>query len=142
MSSGTAIVSSYLRVPLTRLRKGKKVESTKTDCATLSGIHAVDKVHRGSSDSSVLYIPVCPITKANARYLVRQREAFLRGYPGPDFPGGKGEAEHIGRLLVEDLEAQVHNEGLQAMGLKKLEAAETSAVGSIIQKANSILDFN
>ncbi|CAI4217794.1 unnamed protein product [Parascedosporium putredinis] len=54
------------------------------------GIHAVDKVHAGKSDSSVLYIPVCPTTEINAKYLVRQRQAFIDGTPGPDFPGGKG----------------------------------------------------
>lgn len=56
-------------------------------------IHAVDKVHAGKSDSSVLYIPACPLTEANARYLVRQRECFLKGLPSPDFPGGLGESK-------------------------------------------------
>ena len=30
-------------------------------------------------DSSVLYIPACPLTETNAEYLVRQREAFFEG---------------------------------------------------------------
>jgi Protein of unknown function (DUF1479) len=92
----------------------------------------------------VLYIPVCPITEANTRYLVRQREAFLRGYPGPDFPGGKGEAEHVGRLQVENLKTQVQSDGLQAMGLQKLEVAEETSTGvrSVIQKANNVLGFD
>ncbi|KAF5018876.1 hypothetical protein F66182_9137, partial [Fusarium sp. NRRL 66182] len=51
-------------------------------------IHAVDKVHAGTSDSSVLYIPVCPVTKQNGEYMARQRDAFRAGTPGPDFPGG------------------------------------------------------
>ena len=42
-------------------------------------IHAVDKMHAGKDDSSVLYIPACPLTEANAEYLVRQREAFFEG---------------------------------------------------------------
>ena len=42
-------------------------------------IHAVDKTHAGKDDSSVLYIPACPLTEANAEYLVRQREAFFEG---------------------------------------------------------------
>lgn len=42
-------------------------------------IHAVDSVHQGQSDSSVLYIPACPLTENNARYLFRQRECFLQG---------------------------------------------------------------
>lgn len=52
-------------------------------------IHAVDKVHAGRSDSSVFYIPVCPLTAANAEYLARQRQAFRQGTPAPDFPGGR-----------------------------------------------------
>lgn len=43
------------------------------------GIHAVDSVHKGLSDSSVMYIPACPLTIENAKYLVRQRDAFLEG---------------------------------------------------------------
>jgi hypothetical protein len=45
------------------------------------GIHAVDKIHAGKNDSSVLYIPACPLTERNAEYLVRQRDCFLRGMP-------------------------------------------------------------
>jgi hypothetical protein len=59
-------------------------------------IHATDKLHAGRGDSSVFYIPACPLTENNARYLVRQREAFLNGNPGPDFPGAKRESEHVG----------------------------------------------
>lgn len=42
-------------------------------------IHAVDRRHQGNEHSSVLYIPACPLTEANARFLARQREAFLQG---------------------------------------------------------------
>lgn len=42
-------------------------------------IHAVDKIHAGKDDSSVMYIPACPLTETNADYLVRQREAFFEG---------------------------------------------------------------
>ena len=42
-------------------------------------IHAVDKMHAGNSDASVMYIPACPLTETNAEYLVRQRETFLEG---------------------------------------------------------------
>ena len=47
-------------------------------------IHAVDKTHAGKDDSSVMYIPACPLTEANADYLVRQREAFFEGTSPPD----------------------------------------------------------
>lgn len=81
-------------------------------------IHSVDKVHNGTSDSSVMYIPACPLTETNAQYLIRQKEAFLNGTPGPDFPGGKGESEHVGRMSADDIEKAGGVEGLRAMGLR------------------------
>ena len=82
-----------------------------------TAIHAVDRKHTGTQDSSVLYIPVCPLTRTNAEYLARQREAFRRGWPSPDFPGGKGESEHVGRTAEGDVRGVVGDEGLRAMGL-------------------------
>jgi Protein of unknown function (DUF1479) len=114
-----------------------------TDSLPLA-IHAVDKAHIGKSDSSVLYIPVCPTTKSNAEYLAQQRDAFLNGYPGPDFPGGKGESEHIGRATVDYLMGNLQDEGLQAMGLERLSAMDDEeAVGArqVIDNANEILGF-
>jgi hypothetical protein len=99
----------------------------------------------GKSDSSVMYIPVCPTTEANAEYLARQRETFLGGYPGPDFPGGKGESEHFGRPTVQYLSTNMQNEGLKAMGLERLSAMdweETIGARKVVQKANEILGFN
>ncbi|KAE8451171.1 hypothetical protein EG329_004843 [Mollisiaceae sp. DMI_Dod_QoI] len=84
-------------------------------------VHAVDRIHGGQGDSSVLYIPVCPLTKANARYLGIQRDAFERGTPGPDFPGGVGESQHAGRMKREDIEKVGGKEGLRAMGLESWE---------------------
>ncbi|KAK8095075.1 hypothetical protein PG997_001760 [Apiospora hydei] len=57
----------------------------------------------------------------NALFLARQRKAFQRGHPGPDFDStGSGlgsEAPHTGRLEEKDI-AEVGGEaGLQAMGL-------------------------
>ena len=53
-------------------------------------IHAVDSVHKGQEHASVLYIPVCPLTELNARYLAKQKESFLAGmywdYSQPVFP--------------------------------------------------------
>lgn len=51
-----------------------------------TAIHAVDKSHAGKDDSSVMYIPACPLTEANAEYLVRQREAFFEGISPPPSP--------------------------------------------------------
>lgn len=97
-------------------------------------IHAVDKVHKGTGDSSVLYIPACAFTEMNAEYLVRQREAFAKGLPGPDFPGGKGESEHVNRMSEKDVEKAGGIEALRAMGL-----APWITGNEFIKKANQIL---
>ncbi|KAK5445273.1 hypothetical protein LTS15_010054 [Exophiala xenobiotica] len=56
-------------------------------------IHSVDKEHRGKGDSSVIYIPVCPMTPRNVRYLKRRRTAALAYSPPPDFPGAGSPGE-------------------------------------------------
>lgn len=96
-------------------------------------IHAVDPVHNGSSDSSVLYIPVCPTTPANLRYLGRQRAAFHDGIPPPDFPGGRGEADHVNRPGQETIASA---DGMRAMGL-----LPSLDVGGLGLEANKILGF-
>jgi len=101
-------------------------------------IHAVDKLHAGKGDSSVMYIPSCPLTEVNARYLVRQREAFLNGTPGPDFPGGKGESEHVGRIRREDIESAGGEDALRAMGLARWEA-QLESEKEVVRVANSIV---
>ena len=109
-----------------------------TSCHT--AIHAVDKIHQGAADSSVLYIPVCPVTEHNARYLVRQRAAFEGGTPGPDFPGGKGESEHVGRPTRDAITSA---EGLQAMGLEKMVFGSDAREGArrAVTAANAVLGF-
>lgn len=106
-------------------------------------IHAVDKVHKGTSDSSVLYIPICPVTELNAKYLVRQRDAFLNGTPGPDFPGGQGEANHVNRPTEAVFRSYADAEGQRAFGFEKLVASEADTVGSkkVTSLANEILGF-
>ncbi|KAK0977225.1 hypothetical protein LTR91_013379 [Friedmanniomyces endolithicus] len=107
-------------------------------------IHGVDSVHTGSTDSSVLYIPSCPLTVANAQFVARQREAFLNGWPSPDFGGGVGESQHVGRPGVEDVERVNSGDGLQAFGLKAFDGeAEglTSGQREVIDRANKILGF-
>lgn len=101
-------------------------------------IHAVDRIHNGKGDSSVLYIPVCPLTEANARYLVTQREAFEKGLPGPDFPGGVGESGHVGRMGRADVEKAGGNEGLNAMGLGSW-GPVLKREEEIVRSANEIL---
>jgi hypothetical protein len=106
----------------------------------LAAIHAVDKVHAGTKDSSVMYIPICPVTEQNATYMVQQREAFRSGAPGPDFGGGEGEARHQGRLGEGDL---ARLDGLRAMGMQKLEVKDEMKRGEreVMERANRVLGF-
>ncbi|KAJ2981778.1 hypothetical protein NUW58_g6599 [Xylaria curta] len=106
-------------------------------------IHAVDKVHKGQSDSSVLYIPICPVTEQNAHYLLRQKNAFLDGTPGPDFPGGQGESQHVNRPTESYLRKHADSEGLRAFGFEKLAMVEIDGPGAraVVDKANEILGF-
>ncbi|KAK1993516.1 DUF1479-domain-containing protein [Colletotrichum falcatum] len=107
-------------------------------------VHAVDAVHRGAGDSSVLYVPVCPVTDLNVAYLARQRDAFRMGLPGPDFPGGKGESEHVGRPGEEAVRGW---EAMRSMGLERLVVVkEEGYVGGrsereLIERANRTLGF-
>ncbi|EME46695.1 hypothetical protein DOTSEDRAFT_149112 [Dothistroma septosporum NZE10] len=108
-------------------------------------IHAVDSVHAGKSDSSVMYIPACPLTVSNAEFVARQREAFLVGTPCPDFGGGKGESEHIGRPGVQDVEEVNPVEGMQAFGLKEWDSSApglTAGQKEAMDRANNALGFH
>lgn len=107
-------------------------------------IHSVDKTHTGKSDSSVLYIPACPMTEDNANYLIRQRETFLNGTPSPDFGGGAGESEHKGRVKAADMMDLVGEEGCRAMGLIEWDSDAAGLLPGervILDRANKILGF-
>lgn len=106
--------------------------------------HAVDARHAGTSDSSVLYIPACPLTPHNAAYIARQRAAFVAGHPGPDFPGGEGEAHHVGRPGVAETAASITADGRRAMGLEGWDGEAdglTSAQREAMHRANVMLGF-
>ena len=60
-----------------------------------------------------MYIPAVPHTRANADYVARQRESFLRGVPPPDFPKWEGETGFEGIGTPEDI---AHPLGKRAMG--------------------------
>lgn len=79
-------------------------------------IHAVESVHSGKSDSSVMYIPAAPDIPLNRAYVKQQRESFLAGLPPLDFPGGKGESGHAGRATKETIEQAGGPAALRAMG--------------------------
>lgn len=107
-------------------------------------IHAVDRVHAGSSDSSVLYIPACPLTEANAEYLARQRETFSEGLPAPDFPSGEGESQHIGRLTPDFVMQNIGAEAKQAMGLARFDSERKGLRENdrmALERCNEVLGF-
>lgn len=106
-------------------------------------IHAVDSEHRGQSDSSVLYIPICPVTEFNAHYVLRMRDAWRIGTPGPDFPGGKGESEHVDRPLESFLRKVADVDGLASVGLEPLREPVDASNGEkeVVRRANKLLGF-
>ncbi|KAL8692497.1 MAG: hypothetical protein Q9218_002500 [Villophora microphyllina] len=108
-------------------------------------IHAVDNVHRGKSDSSVMYIPACPLTEVNAEYLARQRETFVDGFPAPDFPSSsEGESQHRGRLTPEYVMNNISLEAQRAMGLVPFDAVARGVREQerrVMRRANEILRF-
>ena len=89
----------------------------------------------------MLYIPVCPTTEASARYVARQRDAFLHGTPAPDFPGGQGESEHVGRPTAEHVRKHGDPIGVQSMGLDTLTVVngETPGGEDAVKHANAVL---
>ncbi|KAF2766992.1 DUF1479-domain-containing protein [Teratosphaeria nubilosa] len=108
-------------------------------------IHAVDARHAGDTDSSVLYIPACPLTEGNARFLARQREAFLSGVACPDFGGGVGESRHVGRPGAEMVERTGGADAMRAWGLRGWDGLEDEGLGrgerGVLGAANEILGF-
>jgi hypothetical protein len=65
--------------------------------------HAVEDRHGGRGYSDVIYIGAAPYCPKNAAYLVRQREAFLRGESAPDFAAEHREINHPDRATPADL---------------------------------------
>jgi len=91
-----------------------------------------------------LYIPACPMTEDNVNYLIRQRENFVKGTPSPDFGGGIGESNHVGRIKVGELSQFVGQEGCRAMGLAEWDSGAANLTPGqkvILDRANKILGF-
>lgn len=68
----------------------------------------------------------------------------MQGTPGPDFPGGLGESEHIGRPDTTYINKVADNTGLQAMGMKGWQAnGELQLEGErrMLRRGNDILGF-
>ncbi|OWT37385.1 hypothetical protein C362_04398 [Cryptococcus neoformans Bt1] len=103
-------------------------------------IHSVESMHKGEGPSAVLYIPAVPLTPQNVDYIRDQRRSFMEGKPAPDFPGGVGESQFVGRGKVEDIESI---EGKQAMGLEPFDVNGQLTPGErhIREQANKVLGF-
>lgn len=86
---------------------------------------------------------MCPVTEINAKYVVNMREAWRNGTPGPDFPGGKGESEHVERPGESFLRSVTNKDGLASVGLEALTEPVTGTEGemSVVRRANRLLGF-
>lgn len=92
----------------------------------------------------MLYIPISPITEINADYVKRARAAWRAGTPGPDFPGGKGESEHVGRPTEDFVRSVTNQVGLASMGLEPLAVPGeevTEGERAVVGKVNQLLGF-
>jgi hypothetical protein len=68
--------------------------------------HAVDPVHNGDENASVVYIPACPATPTNKAYNKKQLAAILSGQRPPDYvEDGEvlDERTLVGHLGLDDL---------------------------------------
>ncbi|KAI1164737.1 hypothetical protein F5B18DRAFT_650386 [Nemania serpens] len=96
----------------------------------------------GSHTSMLVYSPAAPLTQTNALFLARQRKAFLRGHPGPDFDStGTGlgsEAPHTGRLGEKEIREVGGEEGLRAMGLEPWTLEETPKSSSPAEEKKDV----
>ena len=92
----------------------------------------------GAEERSLLvYLPAAPLTQTNALYLARQRKAFKKGGPGPDFDGLGRKAEDTDAMPgVDDIMDAGGHEAVAAMGLAPwTEGANTD----VVNVANQIL---
>lgn len=96
----------------------------------------------GSHTSMLVYSPAAPLTQTNALFLARQRKAFLRGHPGPDFDStGTGlgsEAPHTGRLGEKEIREVGGEEGLRAMGLEPWTLEDTPKSSSPTEEKKDV----
>lgn len=96
-------------------------------------LHSVDKEHRGTTDSSVLYIPATPLCDMNVDYLLKQRQAAITYSPPWDFPGAGGPGE-MGFQDAMDW-STLGVEGQRAMGLGNMSWEITDAMSEGAKEA-------
>ena len=106
--------------------------------SVLDVIHSVESYHTGPDDSSVIYIPAVPLTPRNAQYLAKQRDHFLKGMPGPDFPQGIGEVGFVNPGKESDISAP---QGLLGMGMAKYSVKDGARAGAkeAVKQANELI---
>ncbi|KAI0151809.1 hypothetical protein GGR57DRAFT_503737 [Xylariaceae sp. FL1272] len=75
--------------------------------------HAVDPVHNGDEDASVVYVPACPTTNMNKDYVKRQLQNALSGLPPPDRTGVELDERTLKGYMGFD---GVSDEGKAALG--------------------------
>ncbi|KAF2964074.1 hypothetical protein GQX73_g9501 [Xylaria multiplex] len=115
--------SSSLFSPISSSGGYTSLSSSSSPFAPLHAHTAPAYPPNAASDTTLLYIPACPLTQTNALYLSRQRRAFLLGLAAPDFfeaggiNGATGERDHTGRAGVQDVADAGGEEGLRSMGL-------------------------
>ncbi|KAI2823512.1 hypothetical protein CBS115989_1494 [Aspergillus niger] len=102
-------------------------------------IHGTEMENTGDIDACVFYIPSVPLTPNNMQYVKQQREAFLKGVPPPDFPGGLGESQFSDRATIADIQSEA---GKVAMGLSaiKLDGKDENSK-KLGQDMNAMLGF-
>ncbi|KAL3260527.1 hypothetical protein ABHI18_004502 [Aspergillus niger] len=102
-------------------------------------IHGTEMENTGDIDACVFYIPSVPLTPNNMQYVKQQREAFLKGVPPPDFPGGLGESQFSDRATIADIQSEA---GKVAMGLSaiKLDGKDENSK-KLGQEMNAMLGF-
>jgi len=100
-------------------------------------IHAVEKYHRGKENASVFYIGAGPLCEKNARYLVKQREMFLIGEAGQDFPQEQRETNYKNRATEQDLSLL----GNAQMGFLpwNLDDVDSQEEKELVHKCNNII---
>lgn len=101
-------------------------------------VHAVESIHQGTGDSSVLYIPAVPLTVTNVLELAKTKQCFEKLEPSPDFPGGPGECGFRGVGTVNDID---NERGLRAFGYAEFDTSVATSDGEkqVIKFANRVL---
>jgi hypothetical protein len=85
-----------------------------------------------------MYIGAAPLTKSNAEYIIRQKQAFLQGAPPPDFPGGIGESRFDGRAKERDLRSNAARAGMGFATFELKGKSCTDGEREVLRLANEI----